>query len=72
MISVVVSLDPSTILGLFYGGPYHPIPLLENYQYRIRRLRLIVYHHNLHLWYKVVYIGIICGIGVLLEVLLVA
>jgi hypothetical protein len=25
----------------------------------------MVYHHNLHLWYKVVYI---CGIGVLLEV----
>jgi hypothetical protein len=34
---------------LFYGGLYHPIPLLEKDQYeRIRRLRLIVYHHNLH------------------------
>jgi hypothetical protein len=32
----------------------------------IRRLRLIVYHHNLHLWYRVVYIG---GIWVLLKVL---
>jgi hypothetical protein len=55
------------IFALFYGGPYHPIPLLENNRYeRICQLRLIVYHHNLHLWYRVVYIG---GIGVLLKVL---
>jgi hypothetical protein len=48
----------------------HPIPLLEKGQSeRIWRLRLIVYHHNLHMWYMVVYIGVICGIGVLLEVL---
>jgi hypothetical protein len=54
-------------LGFFYVVPYHPISLLENDQYeRIWRLRLIVYHHNLHLWYMVVYIG---GIRVLLEVL---
>jgi hypothetical protein len=39
--------------GLFYGGPYHPIPLLEKDQYeRIWRLRLIVYHHDLN-----------CGMG---------
>jgi hypothetical protein len=51
----------------FFGGSYHPIPLLENNQYgRIRWLRLIVYYHNLHLWYRVVYIG---GIQVLLKVL---
>jgi hypothetical protein len=31
--------------------------------------RLIVYHHNLHMWYRVVYIGDMGGIGVLLEVL---
>jgi hypothetical protein len=43
------------------GEPYQPILLLEKNQYeRIRRLRLIVYHHNLHLWYRVIYIG---GIG---------
>jgi hypothetical protein len=49
---------------LFYGGPYHPIPLLEKDQYEmIRRLRLIVYHHNLHMWYMVVCIGGMCGIG---------
>jgi hypothetical protein len=41
--------------GLFYGGPYHPIPPLEKDQYeRIRRLRLTVYHHNLQMWYRVV------------------
>jgi hypothetical protein len=56
--------------GLSYGGPYHPIPLLEKEQYeRIWRLRLIAYHHNLHLGYVVVYIGDIDGIRVLLEVL---
>jgi hypothetical protein len=33
-----------------------PLPPLEKDQYEmIRRLRLIVYHHNLHLWYRVVY-----------------
>jgi hypothetical protein len=49
---------------LFYGGPYHPIPLLEKDQYEmIRRLRLIVYHHNLHMWYMVVCIDGMCGIG---------
>jgi hypothetical protein len=54
-------------LGLFYGGLYHPIPLLENDQYeRIRWLRWIVYHYNLHMWYRVVYID---GIWVLFEVL---
>jgi hypothetical protein len=48
--------------GLFYGGPYRPIPLLENDQYvRIRQLRLIVYHHNLHMWYMVVCIGGMSG-----------
>jgi hypothetical protein len=32
--------------GLFHGGSYHSIPLLENDQYeRIWWLRLIVYHH---------------------------
>jgi hypothetical protein len=31
--------------------------------------RLIVYHHNLHMWYRVIYIGDMGGIGVLLEVL---
>jgi hypothetical protein len=31
-------------------------------------MRLIVYHHNLNLWYRVVYICGISGIGVLLEV----
>jgi hypothetical protein len=56
--------------GLFYGGPYHPISLLKNDRYeRIRRLRLIVYHHNLHMWYRVICIGGMGGIGVLLEVL---
>jgi hypothetical protein len=50
-----------SLQGHFYGRPYHLIPLLEKDQYeRIRRLRLIVYHHNLHLWYRVIYIG---GIG---------
>jgi hypothetical protein len=58
------------IIVLFYGGPYHPISLLEKDQYeRIRRMRLIVYHHNLHMWCRVVYIGGMGGIGVLLEVL---
>jgi hypothetical protein len=33
---------------------------------RIRRLRLIVYHHNLHMWYRVICRG---GIRVLLKVL---
>jgi hypothetical protein len=48
----------SFVTRLFYDGPYHHIPLLEKNQYEtIRPLRLIVYHHNLHLWYKVVYIG---------------
>jgi hypothetical protein len=56
--------------GLSYGGPYHPIPLLEKDQYkRIRQLRLIVYHHNLHMWYRVVCIGGMGCIKVLLEVL---
>jgi hypothetical protein len=56
--------------GFFYGEPYHPIPLLEKDQYeRIQRLRLIVYHHNLHMLYRVVCIGGMGGIGVLLEVL---
>jgi hypothetical protein len=42
----------------------------ENDQYeRIRRLRLIVYHHNLHTWYMLVCIGGMGGIGVLLKVL---
>jgi hypothetical protein len=55
--------------GLFYGGPYHPIPLLENDQHEmIERLRLIVYHHNLHMWYRVVCIGGMGGIEVLLKV----
>jgi hypothetical protein len=54
-------LEEST---LFYGGPYQTIPPLENDQYeRIWRLRLIVYHNNLHLWYRVVYIGGMGGIG---------
>jgi hypothetical protein len=58
------------IIVLFYGGPYHPISLLEKDQYeRIRRMRLIVYHHNLHMWCRVVYIGGMGGMGVLLEVL---
>jgi hypothetical protein len=53
------------ILGLFYGRPYHPIPLLEKDQYeRIQRLRLIIYHHYLHMWYRVVCIGDMGGIGV--------
>jgi hypothetical protein len=44
--------------------------LLEKNQYeRIRQLRLIVYHQNLHLWYRVVYIGSIDNIGVILKVL---
>jgi hypothetical protein len=56
--------------GLFYCGPYHPISLWEKDQYeRIQRLRLIVYHHNLHMWYRVVCIGGMGGIGVLLELL---
>jgi hypothetical protein len=56
--------------GLFYGGPYHLISLLEKDQYeRIQRLRLIVYHHNLHMWYTVVCICGMSGIGVLLEIL---
>jgi hypothetical protein len=42
---------------LLYGGPYHST------------LRWIVYHHNLHMWYRVVYIGGTCDIGALLEVL---
>jgi hypothetical protein len=51
----------------FYCRPYHHVPLLEKDQYeRIWRLRLILYHYNLHLWYMVIYIGVI---GVLLEVL---
>jgi hypothetical protein len=46
------------------------VPLLENDPYeRIQRLGLIVYHHNLHMWYAVVRIGGMGGIGVLLEVL---
>jgi hypothetical protein len=56
--------------GLFYGVPYHHIPLLEKDQYgMIQRLRFIIYHYSLHLWYKLVYIGDICGIRVLLEIL---
>jgi hypothetical protein len=59
--------------GPFYGGPYHPIPVLEKDRYeRIRRLRLIVYHHyhhNLHMWYRVVCISGMGGIKVLLDVL---
>jgi hypothetical protein len=35
----------------------------------LRGLRLIVYHHDLHMWYRVVCIGSMGGIGVLLEVL---
>jgi hypothetical protein len=51
------------LFGPFYGGPYHLISLLENDQYeRIRWLRLIVYHHNLHMWYRVVCIGGMDGI----------
>jgi hypothetical protein len=42
---------------LLCGGPHHLIPLFQKDQ-RIRRLRLIVYHHNLHMWYSVVYTGI--------------
>jgi hypothetical protein len=62
-----MQLPTYIVFGFFYGGPYHLIPLLEKDQYeRIKRLRLIVYHHNLYMWYKVVCIG---GIGVLLEVL---
>jgi hypothetical protein len=58
------------ILGLFYGGSYHSVLLLEKDQYgSIQRLRLIVCHHNLHMWYRVVCIGGMGGIGVLLEVL---
>jgi hypothetical protein len=53
--------------SVLYGGPYHPIPLLKKDQYeRIWWLILILSHHNLHMWYRVVYIG---GIRVLLEIL---
>jgi hypothetical protein len=43
--------------------------LEKDHYERIRRLRLIVYHHVLHMWYRVVCIGGMGGIGVLLEVL---
>jgi hypothetical protein len=47
---------------------YHPIPLFQNDQDgMIRRFRLIVYQHNLYLWYRVVYICI-GHIRILLEV----
>jgi signal transduction histidine kinase len=50
-------------IGLFNDGLYDPIQLQEKDQYEIiRRFRLIVYHHNLHLWYMVVYIGGMGGI----------
>jgi hypothetical protein len=56
---------------LFYNGSYQPNTLYHYFKRdpyeRIRQLRLIVYHHNLHMWYRVVYIDI-CDIGVLLEV----
>jgi hypothetical protein len=57
------------VLGLFWWT-ISPIPLLEKDQYeRIQQLRLIVYHHNLYMWYMVVCIGGMSGIGVLLDVL---
>jgi hypothetical protein len=44
---------------LVYGGPYHIMPLFKKDQYeRILWLRLIVYHHYLHMWYRW-YTGII-------------
>jgi hypothetical protein len=37
------------------------------YSLLVRQLRLIVYHHNFHLWYMVIYIGGMSVIGVLLK-----
>jgi hypothetical protein len=43
---------------------------VEKNQYgRIRRPRLIAYHHNLHMWYTVIYIDDIDGIRILLKIL---
>jgi hypothetical protein len=52
-------------MALFTVDYNHPIPMLEKDRYENRRLKLIVYQHNLHMWYMVVYIS---GIWVLLEI----